>query len=693
MGESNAGGRGYGTTQNQVISEGNKVTAVASGFDATCAVVDGAAKCWGSNAQGQLGYGGSVYSGGTPNPIQVTGLTSGVTAIDAEGNTACAVTNGGVKCWGAGYATTPVQIAGLEPTNGASAVTAVDIGSDTSGNTHACVLLVNGNIKCWGANGYGQLGNGSLTSTSTPVNGPILNGTPIANTVNISTAEDTTATITLGGLDPEGSSITFSKATDPEHGTVSINASTGIATYTPNANFNGSDHFTYKVRDGVAYSPPATVNIMVTPVSDPTIANNVSARAIKNTRKIITLNGSGDVSEGGSLTYIILSHSNHGNLETIDSNRVAYTPNTDYIGADSFTYKVNNGTEDSAPATVSITIKEENDVPIANAGANFSIYENTPSVALNCLGTDTDSDTLTYAWTTSSNTVLSGANSAAATFTAPQVTANTTLRFTCSVSDEATTVANSVDVTIVDDILDPTPHNWLNDTGVITWGNASSNSQLTLQPDYPGQDADHGRDINADTNSENNGHAGFNFTKIGADGRALEFQTETWDDLGSEAAGTKWSCVKDNNTGLIWEVKNNNFTPDLHDKDWSYTWYQPDNTKNAGNAGSTGGNSCGGLINPCNTSSYVTAVNQLGWCGARDWRLPTSDELFSIVALDRSNPAIDTDYFPKTTTSWSWSSNALSKLTANAWGIHFDAGRVEWAPKSNQYQVTLVRGE
>ena len=144
------------------------VSMIAAGDSFTCAVTTGGgAKCWGWNEDGQLGNGSrSVYPGTTP--IDVTGLTSGVSAITAGGHHTCALmTSGGVKCWGNNEygqlgngsrrsSNTPVDVAGL-----ASGVREID-----AGFAHTCALMRGGGVKCWGWN-YGRLGNGSRTEFST----------------------------------------------------------------------------------------------------------------------------------------------------------------------------------------------------------------------------------------------------------------------------------------------------------------------------------------------------------------------------------------------------------------------------------------------------------------------------------------------------------------------------------------------
>ncbi len=131
---------------------------IAAGYQYTCALTSGGGvKCWG-------GSNGSV-------PIDVPGLSSGVSAIAAGDSHTCALTGGGgVKCWGPndvgqlGNGTTtasrvPVDVAGL-----ASGVSAI-----AAGWGHTCALTSAGGVKCWGYNAFGQLGNGTNTDSSVPV--------------------------------------------------------------------------------------------------------------------------------------------------------------------------------------------------------------------------------------------------------------------------------------------------------------------------------------------------------------------------------------------------------------------------------------------------------------------------------------------------------------------------------------------
>jgi len=232
-----------------------------------------------------------------------------------------------------------------------------------------------------------------------------------------------------------------------------------------------------------------------------------------------------------------------------------------------------------------------------------------------------------------------------------------------------------------DDEEDPQPYP-LNDTGIDWCANATQNFLACPVSGFPGQDAEYGRD--ATHHDDSDGHAGFSFTKIANSGNPLPNSAA----LGSSASA--WGCTRDNVTGLMWEVKTDD--GGLRDKDWSYSWYNPDAATNGGSAGYADyGNNCFNTAR-CDTDKFVADVNAQGLCGASDWRLPNRFELESLTSNDRYNPAIDTAFFPNTPSNWFWSSSPDAYGAYGAWSVGFDGGYVGGYFKYGAGYVRLVRG-
>ena len=196
---------------------------------------------------------------------------------------------------------------------------------------------------------------------------------PVADAQDVTTFPDTAVGITLTGTDPEGSNLTYSVETQPTQGT--LTGATNVWTYTPTNGYVGADSFTFTVNDGDTVSAPATVSIAVT--NEVPVANAQSVEADYETALPITLTGSDPDSGPDALTYEVTSLPSNGTLDTNSLPNVTYTPNATYSGSDSFEFKVNDGLDDSAPATVSITVKAEGSAiaPGTVVGIDFSDAE------------------------------------------------------------------------------------------------------------------------------------------------------------------------------------------------------------------------------------------------------------------------------------------------------------------------------
>ncbi len=144
----------------------------------------------------------------------------------------------------------------------------------------------------------------------------------------------------------------------------------------------------------------------------------------------------------------------------------------------------------------------------------------------------------------------------------------------------------------------------------------------------------------------------FDYTKLDSNGN----------DLPDNSAS--WSCIRDNHSGLIWEVKT-------------------DENKNIEYPYSTGLNN--------NIFSYVSEINQAGLCGYNDWRAPEIDNLLTLADYDSYEPAIKTNYFPYTISLLYWSASPYADGSGNAWYVNFNYGSTNVAHMTSSQHLRLVR--
>lgn len=179
---------------------------------------------------------------------------------------------------------------------------------------------------------------------------------------------NTASTITLTAGDPTQDPLTFSIASNPSHGTLSLiaahNRISAYVTYTPDPNFSGQDSFTFKANDGLYDSLPAVVSLRVEDNPPPAYPQTVETSS--NASVVITMVGG----EVDPVTFSIATNPAHGTLSAVAvknrySAEVTYTPEPGYWGPDSFTFRAYDGRAYGSPATVSLTVTAVANLPFA----------------------------------------------------------------------------------------------------------------------------------------------------------------------------------------------------------------------------------------------------------------------------------------------------------------------------------------
>ena len=179
----------------------------------------------------------------------------------------------------------------------------------------------------------------------------------------------------------------------PQHGTLTQNAD-GAWTYAPDANWNGSDSFTYKVNDGELDSSPATVTLVVTPVNDaPVVAPRTVELAEDTPLALDLLAGASDV-DGDALSVAITQAPLHGSLKRNLDGTWTYAPDADWSGTDRIEYQISDGTV-AVSTDVDLVVRPVNDAPVAGNMALAAIEDTPLTFDLLARVTDIDSAMLT----------------------------------------------------------------------------------------------------------------------------------------------------------------------------------------------------------------------------------------------------------------------------------------------------------
>ncbi len=295
-------------------------------------------------------------------------------------------------------------------------------------------------------------------STSQTFTWTITNPAPTASNDVATTNEDTLIAIPVLGndVDPDGDPLAVTTAT-ALNGTVTIGAG-GVLSYTPNANFNGTDTITYVISDGNGGTSTATVVVTVNPVNDNPVAVDDSATTNEDTPLTIgVLTNDSDV-DGDTLT-VTSATSPNGTVVVNPDGTITFTPAANFNGPTTITYTISDGHGGTATATVNVTVDAVNDAPVANPSSAATAEDTPVTVPVLANDTDIDGDALTVTSATAPNGIVVINPDGTVTYT-PNADFNGTDTITYTISDGQggfSTSSVTVTVTSANDAPTTTP--------------------------------------------------------------------------------------------------------------------------------------------------------------------------------------------------------------------------------------------
>ncbi|MFV3411075.1 retention module-containing protein [Pseudomonas sp. NY15436] len=237
-------------------------------------------------------------------------------------------------------------------------------------------------------------GNGGVVDQAVSLTVTPVNDAPTTANQTKSVAEDTPLTGKIVASDVDGDTLSYAVKSGVTHGTLVLNAATGDYTYTPAANYNGSDSFTVTVSDGHGGTVDSVVSITVTAVNDLPVFNAPSNTTTAEDTALTGKVSATDV-DGDTLTYSLKTGPAHGSIVVDAAGNYTYTPSKDYNGGDSFVVTVNDGHGGVVDQTVNLTITPVNDAPVFTSGATLSTAEDTAKTG-QLTATDVDNDSVTF---------------------------------------------------------------------------------------------------------------------------------------------------------------------------------------------------------------------------------------------------------------------------------------------------------
>ena len=233
-------------------------------------------------------------------------------------------------------------------------------------------------------------GTGRTDSATVSVTVRSVNDPPVANNDTATVAEDSRnnrINVTANDTDADGDTLTVTAAS-AQNGSVTFSG--GIVTYTPNANFSGSDTINYTISDGNGGTDSATVAVTVTEQNDPPVANNDTATVVEDSRNNV-INVTANDTDPDRDTLTVTAASAQSGSVTFGGGNVTYTPNANFWGTDRINYTISDGNGGSDSAVVTVTVTAVNDPPVANDDT-VTVTEDSTNNVINVTANDTDPD-------------------------------------------------------------------------------------------------------------------------------------------------------------------------------------------------------------------------------------------------------------------------------------------------------------
>ena len=235
--------------------------------------------------------------------------------------------------------------------------------------------------------------SGATTEQVVSVTVNPVNDAPVSAGGSGSVDEDQVLSDSLpAASDVDGDSVTYALDSDGAHGTAVVHAD-GTFTYTPDADFNGSDSFTFTVSDGHGGSNTYSYSVTVNPVNDAPVSAGGSGSVDEDQVLSDSLPAASDV-DGDSVTYALDSDGAHGTAVVHADGTFTYTPDADFNGSDSFTFTVSDGHGGSNTYSYSVTVNPVNDAPVSANDVASTNEDNAVTFDVRTNDSDVDGDSL-----------------------------------------------------------------------------------------------------------------------------------------------------------------------------------------------------------------------------------------------------------------------------------------------------------